>query len=102
MRIRFSVAQEANRLHMNSFAELIYAACLFKFVSCCEECRKIACEAGGFAGDVDDVVYAVGENLRQSLWMDTVSWWVEDDYIWFLGEVIEDFEDVSGYEFAVG
>ena len=76
---------------MHSFAELVYAACLFQFVACSEECREIPGEAGGFAGNVDDVVYAVGENLRQGLWVNTVSWWVENEHVWFLSEVIKDF-----------
>ena len=87
---------------MHSFAELVYAACLFQFVACSEECREIPGEAGGFAGDVDDVVYAVGEDFRQCLWMDAVSWRVEDDHIRFLSEVIEDFENVPGDKSAVG
>ena len=87
---------------MNRFTELIDATCPFKFISCCQKCRKIACETGGFAGDVDDVVYAVGEDFRQCLWMDAVSWRVEDDHIRFLSEVIEDFENVPGDKSAVG
>ena len=33
--------------------------------------------------------------------MDAVAWWVEDDVVWFFLDIVNDFEDISGYKFTV-
>ena len=86
---------------MNSFAKLVNATGLFEFVACSKECRKISCKAGCFAGNIDNMIYSVRKNLWQCPWMNTVSWRIKNDHIWFFCKIIKNFKDISGNKFTV-
>ena len=85
----------------HGFAELVYTTGFLKTVACLKKGFEVSGEAGSFAGDVDDAVYAVGKDLRQYFRMDSVARRVKNDHIRFLGQVIEDLKNVTGDESAV-
>lgn len=52
---------------MDSLAELIYTAGFFQAISCLQKCGKISGQAGGFAGNIDNMIYPIGEILGSAL-----------------------------------
>ena len=87
---------------MDSLAELVYAAGFFQTVSVFQKRRKITGKAGGFAGNVDNMFHAVGEDLRQRFWMDAVTGGIEDDDVRLFGKVVENLQNISCNKAAVG
>ncbi len=35
------------------------------------------------------------------LWMDSISWWIQNDHIRFLRQIIQDFKDISCNKFTI-
>ena len=69
---------------MDSLAELIYTAGFFQAISCLQKCGKISGQAGGFAGNIDNMIYPIGEDFRQCFGMNAVSGRIQNDHIEFL------------------
>ena len=52
--------------------------------------HKISCERSWFAADIDDLVYTVVDDLKERLWIDAISRWIEDDEIRFFLDGVDD------------
>ena len=87
---------------MYRLAELVHAAGTLDLVAGGEEGGEVPGQAGGFAGDVDDVFYAVCKDLWKSLGVDAVAWGIQDDHVRLLGKVIQRLQYISGDETAIG
>ena len=87
---------------MYRLAELVHAAGALDLVAGGEEGGEVPGQAGGFAGDVDDVFYAVCKDLWKSLGVDAVAWGIQDDHVRLLGKVIQRLQYISGDETAIG
>ena len=70
---------------MYRLAELVHAAGALDLVAGGEEGGEVPGQAGGFAGDVDDVFYAVCKDLWKSLGVDAVAWGIQDDHVRAMG-----------------
>ena len=56
MSVWLFVGKQYHRLNVNSGTKLIHAAGLLNLVSSINECRQVSCQAGGLAGNVNDLV----------------------------------------------
>ena len=86
---------------MDSLAELIYTAGFFQAISCLQKCGKISGQAGGFAGNIDNMIHPVGEDFRQCFGMNTVSGRIQNDHIRFLSQIIQYLQYVTCNKSAV-
>ena len=62
---------------------------------------QVADQAGRFAGNVDHVLDAVGDDLLEGLRVNAVTRWIQDDEIWTLLELIQFLQNVARDEGAV-
>lgn len=74
--LSFSVAQEAHSLYIRCRREQIHQRQSLRLIPRLKKHWQIAGETGRLAGDVEDVADAVGQYLRQGLWVDAVAGWV--------------------------
>ena len=86
---------------MDSLAELIYTAGFFQVISCLQKCGKISGQAGGFAGNIDNMIYPIGEDFRQCFGMNAVSGRIQNDHIRFLSQIIQYLQYVTCNKSAV-
>ena len=87
---------------MHRLTKLVHTTTPPDLIPCCQKRRQISCQAGGFAGDVDDVFYSISKDLWQGFGVDSIAWGIQDDHVGLLSDVVQDFQDVTGDETAVG
>ena len=87
---------------MHRRAEHIHARDLLHPISALDQHIQIPCETRRLAGDIDHMVDTVRNDFRQSLWVDAVARWIEDDEIRFLRNVVEHLEYIACDKTAIG
>ena len=75
---------------MPGIHKLIHCTCLFHIISMLLQSHKISCEGGWLATDIDDLIYTVVDDLKERLWIDAISRWIEDDEIRFFLDGVDD------------
>lgn len=66
------------------------------------EAGQISGQGLRVAADVDDLRDAVGGDFVDGVWGHAGAGRIDDDDVWLIGAVFQDFEDVAADEFAVG
>ena len=87
---------------MHRLTKLIHRHALHDLISSCLYHLQIPRQTGHFTGNVHNLVHSVIQDFRQSLWMNPVSWRIQDDHIRFFLNLIQHFKYVPSNKFTVG
>ena len=93
--------QQTYRLNMACPGELIMSDSPGHDVSILLKYLKVSCKACGLAGNIDDVWYAVADDLGKCLGVDSVAGRIEDNKIGFFFNLIKDFQHIARDEMAI-
>ena len=62
---------------------------------------QIPCKTGGLAGDINQPVHVIVDNLLKSLWMYTVTWRIQNNEVRFLADIIQNLQYIARNKFAI-
>ena len=82
--IRFPLGQKNYSLHMHRPRELIDTAYLIHLIAPCQENLKISCKTGWLTRNVYHMVHTIIDYFLNGLWMDSITWRIQNDIIRFL------------------
>ena len=86
---------------MDAARKHIHGAGPFELVAALLHDHKIAGKAGGLAGNVDDGINTIGQDLGKCLGMDPVSGRIENDQIRLVLNGIDNLKHIACDEFTV-
>ena len=86
---------------MDSPWKLIHSAGLSHIISILLKCHQIPCKRSRFAANVHKFIHSIVDDLRKSLWIDSIPWWIKDYEVRLFFDLIYDLKDIPCDELAV-
>lgn len=86
---------------MNSPRELIHSAGLSHIIPILLQRHQIPCKRSRFAANVHKFIHSIVDDLRKSLWIDSIPWRIKDYEVRLFFDLIYDLKDIPCDELAV-
>ena len=86
---------------MNRIRELIHSCRSHNLISCCLKYLQISRKTCRLTADIYHLFNPEINNLLNRFWMDSISWWVKYDKVWFIFQLIHNFQYISCDKFTV-